>query len=76
MKGTALTSFDLLGTGSQQLITGWESGKVNTIFDFCLVEVEPADFIERWGGASSKYTQVIFNTFLKYIGVRLMFETF
>lgn len=29
MKGTALASFDLLGTGSNQLITGWESGKVD-----------------------------------------------
>lgn len=27
-RGTALTSFDLLGTGTYQLIIGWESGKV------------------------------------------------
>lgn len=25
-----MTTFDLLGTGSLQLIIGWESGKVNT----------------------------------------------
>lgn len=33
-RGTALTSYDLLGTGTYQLIIGWESGKVNS-YKYC-----------------------------------------
>lgn len=29
-KGTSLASFDLLGSGKNQLIVGWESGRVST----------------------------------------------
>lgn len=30
-----MSCFDLLGTGSLQLIIGWESGKVRQNMDFC-----------------------------------------
>lgn len=35
-KGLSMACFDLLGTGSLQLIIGWESGKVNA---FCLPQI-------------------------------------